>query len=152
MIFFNPVKIIFNAGARSELINECVNRKTLIFCTETAYKRYQSDILLRDLFNSHNVFFEHSFNSNPSIDDINRIGVKYKNHSINLVVGIGGGSAMDVAKIASASIPAKYKNIDINDLLNDDKLFDKFTCLKCLQVPTTAGTGSEVTPFATIWD
>ena len=59
---------------------------------------------------------------------------------------------MDVAKIASVSIPAISKGIHIDDLLKDSDLFSRFKAIDCIQVPTTAGTGSEVTPFATVWD
>ena len=59
---------------------------------------------------------------------------------------------MDVAKIASVSIPAIKKGISVNDLLKDSTLFSDFKGIDCIQVPTTAGTGSEVTPFATVWD
>ena len=59
---------------------------------------------------------------------------------------------MDVAKIACVSIPAQQKGIEISDLLLDNKLFTRFIAIECFQVPTTAGTGSEVTPFATVWD
>jgi alcohol dehydrogenase len=98
------------------------------------------------------VTFEHGFESNPSLTDINDISNKYRNSSLDLIVGLGGGSAMDVAKIASVSIPAIRKGIHIDDLLKDLALFSRFKEIDCIQVPTTAGTGSEVTPFATVWD
>ena len=44
------------------------------------------------------------------------------------------------------------KDIHIDYLLNDSTLFSRFKEIDCIQVPTTAGTGSEVTPFATVWD
>jgi len=59
---------------------------------------------------------------------------------------------MDVAKIACVSIPASQKGLEVDDLLSDAKLFCDFNAIDCVQVPTTAGTGSEVTPFATVWD
>ena len=35
-----------------------------------------------------------------------QISQKYKDISIDLIVGLGGGSTMDAAKVASVSIPA----------------------------------------------
>jgi alcohol dehydrogenase len=98
------------------------------------------------------VIFEHGFESNPSLTDIIEISNKYRDRSLDLIVGLGGGSAMDVAKIASVSIPAIRKGMHIDDLLKDSTLFSRFKGIDCIQVPTTAGTGSEVTPFATVWD
>jgi len=98
------------------------------------------------------VVFEHAFDANPSMSDIIAISLKHRHSSIDVIVGLGGGSAMDVAKVASVSIPAHQEGIELRELLADSDLFTRFRALDCLQVPTTAGTGSEVTPFATVWD
>ncbi len=68
-----------------------------------------------------------------------------RSHRADGVIGFGGGSSMDVAKLAAF-------------LLNSDqKLQDTYGLGKCegdrlplIQVPTTAGTGSEVTPIAVV--
>jgi len=63
------------------------------------------------------------------------------------VVGLGGGSAMDVAKLVAALLDGKQ---DIGDVLGIGKLAGRGTWLACL--PTTAGTGSEVSPNAILLD
>lgn len=152
MEFFNPVKIIQGSGVRKKIIEECADKKVLIFCTKSAYERYKQDYLLKELFKNPQVSLEHAFSSNPSISDITLIGQKYRYEPIDIIIGLGGGSSMDVAKIACVSIPAQQNNIEISSLLLDSKLFASFNAIACFQVPTTAGTGSEVTPFSTIWD
>ena len=150
--YFNPVELVFGSLARKKILEECVGKSVLVICSSTAYNRYTKDPELRDLFSFAGVLLEHGFESNPSITDIIEITNKYRNGSIELIIGLGGGSAMDVAKIISVSIPAINKDIQIDDLLNDSTLFSHFKEIDCIQVPTTAGTGSEVTPFATMWD
>lgn len=66
-------------------------------------------------------------------------------HKADGVVGFGGGSSMDVAKLAAFL------------LVSDQKLQDIYGIGQCrgarlplVQVPTTAGTGSEVTPIAVV--
>ena len=152
MNYFNPVQLVFGSLVRGEIIEECVGKSVLIICSSTAYNRYSKDPELSALFSSASVTFEHGFESNPSLTDIIEISNKYRDGSIDIIVGLGGGSAMDVAKIASVSIPAIKKGIHIGDLLKDSTLFSRFKGIDCIQVPTTAGTGSEVTPFATVWD
>lgn len=152
MNYFNPVELIFGSLVRRKIIEECVGRSVLIICSVTAYNRYKKDPELSSLFSLTNVIFEHGFESNPSLSDIIEISSKYRESSLDLIIGIGGGSAMDVAKIASVSIPAIKKDIHINDLLENTTLFSRLKEIDCIQVPTTAGTGSEVTPFATVWD
>ncbi len=152
MNYFNPVKLVFGSLVRRKIKEECVGKRTLIFCSSTAYNRFSRDPELIALFSLSSVTFEHDFESNPSLTDIIEISNKYRDSTLDLIVGLGGGSAMDVAKIASVSIPAVKQGIHIDDLLRDSSLFPNFKEIDCIQVPTTAGTGSEVTPFATVWD
>jgi alcohol dehydrogenase class IV len=63
------------------------------------------------------------------------------------VVGLGGGSAMDVAKLVAALIDAKQAFADV---VGTDLLLARAVPLAC--IPTTAGTGSEVTPIAIVED
>lgn len=152
MNYFNPVKTVFGSKVRSKIVKECVGKSVLIICSSTAYDRYVKDPALSALLNCPSTTFEHGFESNPSLTNIIEISHKYRESSLDLVIGLGGGSAMDVAKIASVSIPAIKEDIQIDELLNDSTLFSCFKAIDCIQVPTTAGTGSEVTPFATVWD
>lgn len=79
---------------------------------------------------------------NPSIETVmnaRKIGVDGK---VDFVIGIGGGSPMDAAKAIALMIanPQEDKNL----------LYEARTmpALPVAEVPTTAGTGSEVTPYA----
>ena len=70
-----------------------------------------------------------------------------KSSNAEVIVGIGGGSALDVAKTASILVTNKgtvesYFGIDLVERPG----------LPTLLVPTTAGTGSEVTPIAILSD
>ena len=152
MEFYNPVKLIFGSRVRKRVAEECEGKRVLVFCTLTAFNRYKKDSLLDGLFNHSDIIFEHAFDSNPSLLDIVEISRKYRDISLDLIVGLGGGSAMDVAKIACVSIPSLKVGVNIQDLLKDKELFTGIKSIDCIQVPTTAGTGSEVTPFATLWD
>lgn len=152
MEFYNPVKLIFGSRVREKIADECVDKNVLIFCTSSAFDRYKQDHELNALFSHSEITCEHAFDSNPSLSDIVEISRKYRGASIDLIIGLGGGSTMDVAKIASVSIPACQVGIEVTDLLSDPGLFSCFKEIDCIQIPTTAGTGSEVTPFATIWD
>lgn len=146
------MKLIIGSRVRQKIVDECREKRVLILCTSSAFHRYKKDTNLIALFAKKNLLFEHDFDCNPSLSDIMQISKKYRDISIDLIIGIGGGSAMDVAKVASASIPACRVGLQVNDLINDSALFSQFKVIDCILVPTTAGTGSEVTPFATIWD
>ena len=58
-----------------------------------------------------------------------------------LIVAVGGGSVMDVAKLASVM---GGENVSVKALLHDSKLCKKR--IPTVMIPTTAGTGAEATP------
>ncbi len=61
------------------------------------------------------------------------------------VIGLGGGSSMDVAKLVALLAPGREKLADVYGVGNA-----KGPRLPLLLVPTTAGTGSEVTPISIV--
>ncbi|MBO6039570.1 MAG: iron-containing alcohol dehydrogenase [Oscillospiraceae bacterium] len=69
----------------------------------------------------------------------------FRESGADFIVAVGGGSAMDTAKLASLLVTDKYS---IKDLLDDPLLAVK-TVPTCL-IPTTAGTGSEATQNAIV--
>ena len=66
-----------------------------------------------------------------------------KKNNCDSIIGLGGGSSMDVAKAVSYF---SINNIDITECYGVEKLKSKRMPL--IQIPTTAGTGSEVTNIA----
>jgi len=70
---------------------------------------------------------------------------KAQNAQIDLVIGLGGGSSMDVAKVAAVLLCSKQ---NISALYGIGKVTGGR--LPLIQIPTTAGTGSEVTNVAII--
>lgn len=62
-----------------------------------------------------------------------------------LIVGLGGGSSMDVAKLIAALASDTQP---LTDMYGIDKI--TATRLPLVQIPTTAGTGSEVTPISIV--
>jgi len=65
--------------------------------------------------------------------------------------GIGGGSTLDTAKALMIGT-ASGKLDDLVALLAKGAPFTPARVKRLIAIPTTAGTGSEVTPYATIWD
>ncbi|MDQ2784367.1 MAG: iron-containing alcohol dehydrogenase, partial [Chloroflexota bacterium] len=85
---------------------------------------------------------------NPSIGTVGAALAAYQSGGCNAIVAVGGGSPMDVAKAVgilatNGGAIADYEGKP--DAVRTD--LPPFVC-----VPTTCGTGSEVTPFAVITD
>ena len=72
-------------------------------------------------------------------------------NACDAIVAVGGGSAIDTAK--ALMVGTASGNFDeLVGLLATGKSFVPASVKPLIAVPTTAGTGSEVTPWATIWD
>lgn len=92
------------------------------------------------------VVINDSVNSEPTIDMFERV-LDSISEKVDAVIGIGGGSVLDVAKLVAAQLGSEQK---IHDLFGIGKINSRKTTLICL--PTTAGTGSEVSPNAILLD
>ena len=66
-----------------------------------------------------------------------------------VIVALGGGSMMDAAKVLAAS-KGDFENVRRH--LMDKAPLDTSAIVPVIAVPTTSGTGSEVTHWATVWD
>ena len=83
----------------------------------------------------------------PTVEDFNQCLSAARDARADAVIGLGGGSPMDVAKIVAALIDSQQT---IGDVFGIGKVAGRSTYLACL--PTTAGTGSEVSPNAVLLD
>jgi phosphonate metabolism-associated iron-containing alcohol dehydrogenase len=70
---------------------------------------------------------------------------------VEVIVAVGGGSAIDTAKaLMVADAEGSFQNLVAG--LAGERPYTPTRFKALIAVPTTAGTGSEVTPWATIWD
>lgn len=89
--------------------------------------------------------------ANPTVENLYELYVESKEVECDLVIAIGGGSVLDAAKILACIKDMTIQSEeDVRTIINE-KTYEMPTC-KWIGVPTTAGTGSEVTCWATIWD
>lgn len=81
--------------------------------------------------------------ANPVKSDVNAGGEAFKAHNADVIIGLGGGVAMDVARAIALRINHHRDLFDYDDLIGGDKyVTEEVPPLIC--IPTTSGTGSEV--------
>ncbi len=83
----------------------------------------------------------------PTIENFHDAMDRARACDTQAVVGLGGGSAMDVAKLVAALLDGRQM---LAETIGVDLLAGRSLPLAC--VPTTTGTGSEVTPIAILGD
>lgn len=89
------------------------------------------------------------FSSEPRIQDIQGGVERARRFGTDLVVGLGGGSAIDAAKAIAALLTNDRDIFDYLEVIGKAQLLDN-SPLPCIAIPTTAGTGAEVTRNAVL--
>jgi phosphonate metabolism-associated iron-containing alcohol dehydrogenase len=150
--YHNPVAIRFGAGAIEELPAILGGRRTVL----VTFPEAQAVGLagrLRAILGPHLLAVEDRTEPNPDVAELSAMYERFwREHAdCETLVAVGGGSAIDTAKALMVGTPSGRFD-ELVALLAAGKPFTPHRVKKLIAVPTTAGTGSEVTPWATIWD
>ena len=88
----------------------------------------------------------------PDVECVRKMVAELEKVQPECVMAIGGGSVMDAAKAAYLSWQSK---VDVTEMFGVNKITERFPgkdFKRVLCIPTTSGTGSEVTPYSNIVD
>lgn len=89
--------------------------------------------------------------SNPDIQELFALYQQHREECPDLILAVGGGSVLDMAKSLAAILDKTYETMEELREAIQAKSTGKPEC-PWIGIPTTAGTGSEVTCWATVWD
>lgn len=149
--FFTPTRIEYGAGKVSQLIDEVkgLNAKRPLIVTDKGI--IKAGILKRveEQLKESKLEFEvfPDVESNPRDTTVEKAADLAKEHKADLMIGVGGGSPMDTAKCVGMLITNGGK---IHDYFGAYKV--KKRGLPLITIPTTSGTGSEVSIWAVVTD
>ncbi len=147
-----PVSVRFGAGVREQLVGSVINKNCLVVASKRGREQFEKDTNLSEFLKINRIIWTDNVSPNPGIDELQIHIEKLKGKKIDVVIGFGGGSCLDAAKIISLGLLPELEDRNLQDLLNDPSLHESIKRLPLYTFPTTSGTGSEVTPFATVWD
>ncbi|MDG1952776.1 MAG: phosphonoacetaldehyde reductase [Gammaproteobacteria bacterium] len=150
MIKLSEVEVTFNCGGLKKVTRELSRKKVLVLVTESALKRQHIRNVLSAL-DLKNFTICSSIEPNPDIESVNKKTLSLKENGFEHIVAIGGGSVIDTGKALSVTLNIGEKK-SISQILAQGKNYQTEKYLPLTAIPTTAGTGSETTPFATLWD
>ena len=148
MYFYIPTKIFSEDKCiekNADYLSRYSGKALIVTGRSSAYKTGALDDVITALDKngiSHCIFDQ--VTENPTDTIVNEIAEIGKAEGVALVVGIGGGSPIDAAKSASVLIanPQCGKELLVNRI--------DVPHIPVIAVPTTAGTGTEATPYASI--
>lgn len=135
--------VVYAGPGSVEKINEVLQREkaqSVLLFTDKAVRGAGLTKRVEEICSAVKLTVIDDLASEPSYQDVERVIDEVSVANIDLVIGVGGGSVMDAAKLASIVIGADY---GVRDLLKDPTIAKKY--IKSLMIPTTCGTGSEAT-------
>jgi len=147
--FYIPTKIIFGSGEIKKLRDNLYNDfNTILIVTDKIVSRESGALeAVAGQFEEHEIIIFDEVEENPSFNTLEKGRKIAKERCSEIVIAIGGGSPMDAAKgiAVLSSNEGNMKEYMQGKILQKDPL-------PVICIPTTSGTGSEVTPYAVFTD
>jgi alcohol dehydrogenase len=143
----NPTRVVVGPGASSRLGDGSYGRALLV-TSPGATRRGLTQRVSR-LLDTGGVVVHDRVEPNPTVERLDGSIEALRGVPIETIVAVGGGSVIDTAKVLA--LAHAIPGAGVRDLVAGKAPAD-VTPVPLIAVPTTAGTGSEVTPFATVWD
>lgn len=161
MLWFRvPPKIYFKRGATGLALRELKGKKRAFIVTDrylfNSGTVYDVTNVLEDIGIDYQIYFD--VKPDPTISTINEALTMIRAYEPDVIIALGGGSPIDAAKIMWLMYEQPETNFD--DIAMRFLDIRKRICempelgkkAELIAIPTTSGTGSEVTPFAVITD
>ncbi|GAB6076716.1 iron-containing alcohol dehydrogenase family protein [Desulfurobacterium crinifex] len=151
MRHYMPTKVVFGRKTIYRLKDEVEQlslnlERTAIICGKSAVSNGYVEIVKKQL--SGKVKFFDSVEPDPTVENALKVLENVKEFSPTLIVAIGGGSPLDVAKVVSVMLTNEG---ELAEFIGVPEAF-KRCGIPLVAIPTTSGSGSEVTPYAVLTD
>ncbi|MCA8992581.1 MAG: iron-containing alcohol dehydrogenase [Planctomycetaceae bacterium] len=151
-IDYDPrTRVIYGAGCLSQVAEQAtrLGGRRILLVTDPGLRAAGHEARVLDLLQAagQTVHVYDEVQPNPTTDDVARSTAFARQHEIDLIIGLGGGSSMDCAKGTNFLLTNGGQ-------MQDYRGIGKATrpMLPLIAIPTTAGTGSEAQSFAVIAD
>lgn len=144
-----PGKLIFGNGVLDQLTQDVIaeGSRSVIVMTIKPLLATLSGFFAYLKENGVDLVVDTAIEQEPSFADFKKILDQYRAVQADTVIGIGGGSVLDVAKLVAAQL---NNSQSLEEIVGNGLLKGRTIRLIC--APTTAGTGSEVSPNAILVD
>ena len=136
-----------NINNLKKFISDKKFKKIFILTGKKSYVLSGAKKIFSRLLKNKETSFYYKVSPFPEVNELKKIIISLRKFSPDLIVAVGGGSVLDYAKAANAT------GFDTNlkkQIINNDPIIKKKIC-KLVAIPTTAGSGAEVTSSAVIY-
>lgn len=147
--FHYPRRLVYGAGSLAKMAGDiaALGLKRVFILTILPVKEHISQAFDAWATQHISLKFNCDIKSEPGFADVDAILKEARDFEADGIMGIGGGSIMDVAKLVAVQLHASHP---IHAIVGNGLIKGRTTYLAC--IPTTSGTGSEVSPNAIFID
>ena len=147
---WNPVRISFGAGSFGQLAGKVAGRRYMLVTYPDGFAAELGARIASDAGAPVLVIDDIAPNPDMAALEAQVARVTALASPPEVIVALGGGSVIDSAKVFAAAARSGFRAVRAH--LCEVKTPELFDPVPIIAVPTTAGTGSEVTSWATVWD
>ena len=144
-----PNHVIFQKGCSEQAISQCLEtRSTTIVTSQGTKARFLDDLLSRLAPTASQIIIlpSHTPNFTSCSDAFDKMV-----QPTDCILAIGGGSVIDTAKVIA--LKRSYSDFSmVEKAIRNSSYKDDIESTPIVAIPTTAGTGSSITPWGTVWD
>ena len=147
--YYNPVRIEFGLN-KLNILDRLIGDRRALLVTMPIFNKLG---FVKQIMSTTNkiIYVNSRVSENPSFNNLSKLYKNVWQKEFNVIIALGGGSVIDSAKVLS--VYNKKKDFAFVEKLVRSKIEKKdYKLIPIISIPTTAGTGSEVTPWATVWD
>lgn len=148
--YWNPTRRLIADGALArigEMVKPHSPKKVLLLMGNASFRGSPHHRTLRNELSPFAVEEPAPVQQSPSIAFVQRMWDEWRGKGVDLVIGVGGGSVIDCAKALRILLAQEEGTLE--EYAGGRREFRR-KGLPFIAVPTTAGTGSEVTPYASL--
>ena len=149
IVLLQPGKIVFGTGCTEQFCKDflAMGFKRLFILTAPVIRPMLADMENTLAAGGVSIEYFDDIRQEPSVNDFKNTLAKARSFNADSVIGVGGGSVLDLAKLVATLVNSEQQ---IEDLFGIGFVKRRGVWFACM--PTTSGTGSEVSPNAILLD
>lgn len=149
IVLLQPGKIVFGTGCMEQFCKDylAMGFKRLFILTAPVIRPMLADMEKTLTDRGISIKYYDDIKQEPSVNDFKKTLKEAREFKADSVIGVGGGSVLDLSKLVATLIDSDQQ---IEDLFGTGFVARRGKWFAC--IPTTSGTGSEVSPNAILLD
>ncbi len=145
--YYIKPKVIVSPISLKVLKEFNIGKEVLVLVSKTILKNFKLQSIFDKLRFKHNLYIFNHIRADAPFEDLDHVISELTNKQLDTIIAIGGGSIIDAAKTLSIS----FEGVDYKDIFYKKAALPNKK-IEVIAIPTTAGTGAELSFGAIIYD